>query len=112
MALADMEISTRDTVVVARLSGELDLSNSRSMEAAIAAATPNQAETMVLDVSALEYIDSAGIRLIYQLRERLAVRGQDLRLVIPPQSAAADALRLAGVMDSTRHFGSVEEAAR
>ncbi|MFL5822661.1 MAG: STAS domain-containing protein [Solirubrobacteraceae bacterium] len=108
--LADVEISVEDSVVIAQLAGEIDLSNANGMEEAIAAATPNHALTLVVDLSALEYIDSAGIQLIYQLRERVGVRGQDLKLVIPPSSPAADALRLAGVMGQLEVSGSLEEA--
>ena len=111
MALADMEISVQDAVVVAQLSGEVDLSNARGMEEAIAAATPNHAREVVLDVSALDYIDSAGIKLIYRLKERLSVRGQDLQLVIPADSPAADALRLAGVMHQLTTIQRLGEAA-
>jgi anti-sigma B factor antagonist len=95
---ADMDISVQDTMVIARLTGEIDLSNAFGLEEAITSSTPNQALAVVLDLSALDYIDSAGIQLIYQLREQLDVRGQELKLVMAPGSPAADALRLAGVM--------------
>jgi anti-anti-sigma factor len=98
MMLAEVDIDVQDTVVIARLAGEIDLSNALGMEEAIASSTPNDALTVVVDLSALDYIDSAGIRLVYQLREQLSVRGQELKLVMPPNSPAADALRLAGVM--------------
>jgi anti-anti-sigma factor len=97
--LADVEITVEDSVVVVRLLGEIDLSNARGIEEAIAAGTPNHATTVVLNLGELEFIDSAGIQLLYQLRERLQNRGQDLRLVIPSDSVAADALRLAGVLE-------------
>ena len=62
-------------------------------------ATPNEATAVILDLSELDYIDSAGIQLIYHLRQKLHVRGQELRLVVPGHSPAADALRLAGVSE-------------
>jgi anti-sigma B factor antagonist len=95
--LADVQFSDHERVVVARLTGEIDLSNAQSVESAIVEATPNHALALILDVSALDYLDSAGIHLIYKLREKLRARGQALRLVIPADSAANDALRLAGV---------------
>ena len=84
-------------MVIARLTGEVDLSNANSIEIAVAEATPNHALALILDVSAVDYLDSAGIHLIYRLREKLRARGQGLRLVIPAHSPANDALRLAGV---------------
>lgn len=65
---------------------------------------------MVLDLSQLSYLDSAGIQLIYTLRENLSVRGQTLQLVIPSSSAAHDALRLAGVLHQVPTAETVEDA--
>lgn len=110
MNLADLQISLQDSMVVAELTGEVDLSNARSIQEAIIVATPNTATTVVIDLSRLEYLDSAGIQLVYQLREKLQVRGQTLRLVIPDESAAADALTLAGVRAHLDIFGSVAGA--
>ncbi len=110
MKLADVQFSDRERVVIARLSGEIDLSNADSIENAIAEATPNQALALLLDVSALDYLDSAGIHLIYKLREKLRARGQTMRLVIPPHSPANDALRLAGVARNIDTAESVEAA--
>jgi hypothetical protein len=71
---------------------------------------PNQALALILDVSALGYLDSAGIHLIYKLREKLRARGQALRLVIPPNSPANDALRLAGVSRNVETAESLQAA--
>jgi hypothetical protein len=38
------------------------------------------------------------------------MRGQDLRLVLPAASPAADALRLAGVIGQLRTWDTLEEA--
>ena len=97
MKLADVQFSDHERVVIARLTGEVDLSNANSIEIAVAEATPNHALALILDVSAVDYMDSAGIHLVYRLREKLHARGQSLRLVIPAHSPANDALRLAGV---------------
>ena len=110
MKLADVQFSDHDRVVVARLSGEIDLSNADSIENAIAEATPNHALALILDVSALSYLDSAGIHLVYKLREKLRARGQTMRLVIPPDSPANDALRLAGVSRNVETVETLEAA--
>ncbi|HEX3688204.1 MAG TPA: STAS domain-containing protein [Solirubrobacteraceae bacterium] len=110
MKLADVQFSDRERVVIVRLSGEIDLSNVDGIESAIAEGTPNHALALILDVSALDYLDSAGIHLIYKLREKLRARGQALRLVIPPDSPANDALRLAGVARNVDTAESLEAA--
>jgi anti-sigma B factor antagonist len=108
--LADVQFSDHERVVVARLTGEIDLSNAAGIERAIAEAIPNQALALILDVSALDYLDSAGIHLVYKLRNLLRARGQALRLVVPVASPSNDALRLAGVSRNVDMAETVEAA--
>jgi anti-anti-sigma factor len=106
MRIADLQISSRDGIVIARVLGEIDSSNAGELRAAVTEATPNGALGVVLDLSGVSYVDSAGIHLIYRLGEALRNRGQTLRVVIPPDSPTSDTLRLAGVI---RHADVVEE---
>ena len=97
MRLADVRLTGEGQVVVAGLTGELDVSNTANIGSVLAENVPNSALALILDLTDVEYLDSAGIHLIYDLREKLRARGQSLHLVIPPDSPANDALRLAGV---------------
>jgi anti-anti-sigma factor len=106
MRPGDLQIRRRDRIVIAHLIGEIDLSNAAELSVAVTDATPNDALGVVLDLSGVTYVDSAGIRLLYRLGESLRNRGQTLRVVIPPDSPPSDALRLAGVQ---RHVDVVEE---
>jgi len=109
MRLGDLKTSIRGNVVIARLSGEIDLSNSGELRTAITDATPNEVRGVVLDLSGVDYIDSAGIQLLYRLREGLRVRGQALRLVIPSDSLVSDTLRLAGIERSIEMVEAIDE---
>jgi len=106
MRLADVQITPRERIVIARAAGEIDMSNATDLRNAITEATPNDALGVVLDLSEGHYVDSAGIHLLYRLGESLRDRGQTLRVVVPPDSAASDALRLAGIK---RNVDVVEE---
>jgi anti-anti-sigma factor len=97
MRLGDVKFDDQDGFLVAQLLGEVDLSNADSIGNAIAETTENHMLGLILDLSQLHYLDSAGIHLIYRLRERLQARGQSLGLVVPAGSPSNDALRLAGV---------------
>lgn len=110
MNLADIQLTAEENVVIAAVTGELDISNVNGIEQAVLVATSNQAELILMDLSEVDYVDSAGIHLVYRLRERLQSRGQRLRLVIAEDSPAADALRLAGVMDHLEIRHTVEAA--
>lgn len=67
---------------------------------------------MILDLSGLDYLDSAGIYVIYGMRASLQARGQSLILVIPPASPVHDSLRLAGARRPGEVAEAVEEALR
>jgi anti-sigma B factor antagonist len=108
MNLADIQLSTEGSVVIAAITGELDISNVNGIEQAVLVATSNQVELVLMDLSEVEYLDSAGIHLVYRLREKLQSRGQSLRLILPEDSPAADALRLAGVMNHLEIRPTVE----
>jgi anti-anti-sigma factor len=112
VTLADVQIAEREHAFVATLSGEVDLSNAERIGEAILSAVPNQALSLILDLTAVDYLDSSGIQLIYQLRERLKARGQSLHLVIPDASPTHDALRLAGILRHIESLASVDEALR
>jgi anti-anti-sigma factor len=108
--LADLEVSNDGRVVVARIVGEVDMSNSEELTGALTAATPADAVGMVLDLSRVDYLDSAGIRLLYRLAEVLQARRQELTVVIPSASIITDVLRLAGVSDYVGAVETVDEA--
>ena len=110
MRLADLEFEFHGQTAVARVTGEIDLSNVDSIREALTEGVPNHALALVVDLSPIEYLDSSGIQLIYRLREDLRVRGQELVLVIPPGSAANAALRLAGVERHITTRATLEEA--
>ena len=110
MMLADVRFDTYDQVVVAHVTGEVDLSNAIQLCDAVGEATPNTALGVVLDLTAVDYLDSAGIHLIYRLRENLQARGQKLILAIPAESPVQDSLRLAGVTQHLPITSSVDDA--
>jgi anti-sigma B factor antagonist len=110
MMLADIRFSQRGAALVGHVRGELDLSNAEEIGASIIENTPSEATGVVLDLSEVEYLDSAGIYVLYGLLEHLRARGKTLILVVPDASPVSDALRLAGVESHTEAAPSVEEA--
>ena len=112
MTLAGLESERAGSLVCARLNGEIDMSNADELREGLSGVTPNDALGLVLDMTEVEYMDSAGIHLIYRLREDLRARGQGLRLVIPPHSPVNDTLRLAGIERGAEIVDTVQEAKR
>jgi anti-anti-sigma factor len=107
--IADLEFDRRGDAMVAQLTGELDMSNANEVGAALVRGMPKDAHGLVVDLGALRYMDSSGINLMYELRERLRARGQDVRLLVPPGSPVLVALQLAGVSGTVGIVDSAEE---
>ena len=112
MSLADVQIDLAANALVAHVIGEIDISNADELSATVIGATPSEAQGVILDLSAVEYLDSAGIYVIYGMRSSLQARGQALILVIPPRSPVHDALRLAGAEHPGEVVEQVDEALR
>ena len=81
-------------VVVARVSGEIDLASADAVGGELATAVPNRALGLVLDLSLTSYLDSSGVSLIFELAERLRRRQQQLRLVVPDGAPLLRVLRI------------------
>jgi anti-anti-sigma factor len=105
-----LNIDSDGPVVVARLVGEIDLSNAKAIGSLVAGAVPNDAAGVVLDLSATTYLDSSGVHLVFQLAERLADRQQKLALAIPEGSRVRRVLDLVNVSAMVPVRPTVEEA--
>jgi anti-anti-sigma factor len=81
MDLVQLEIEERGDVVIAHVRGELDLAGAPSTGEAIGEAVPTSAHALVVDFSGLEFIDSSGIAMLFNLARRLGSRRQELRVV-------------------------------
>jgi anti-anti-sigma factor len=110
MRLADVKLRVDGDVLVARLTGDIDMSNAEDLGAALMDATTNDLIGAVLDCSELDYLDSAGVQLIYRLRERLRARGQRLRLALPDDSPVGEVLRLAGATSYVKAAPALDQA--
>jgi anti-sigma B factor antagonist len=104
--LATVEVARRDGVRVATLAGEIDLSNATSIGQRLIAASGG--DPLVVDLSPLEYVDSAGIAMFYDIARRL---GEDrVRLVVTPAAIVRRTLTVAGVDTSLPMEATIEAA--
>jgi anti-anti-sigma factor len=110
MSLETLDFSRLEGAVIARLGGEVDISNARSVRERLLDAIPNTATSLVLDLSEAGYLDSSGVRVIFELAGRLRSRGQKLELVVPDGSVIKRVLMLTEVQRVVPMSGSVEAA--
>jgi anti-anti-sigma factor len=110
--LEELRFDSQGDVLLARLSGEVDLSNVPSVREQLLAAIPNTAKAVVLDLTETAYLDSSGVRLIFELAERMRTRGQKLELVVPDDSFIKRVLVLTEVQRVVPIAASVDSALR
>lgn len=108
--LAEISVDEGDGVPVARLDGELDLSNVVDVGDALASAVSEDAVGLVVDLGGIRHIDSAGVRMLFDLRRRLRRRRQGFAVAVPLDARIRDVLDLAAVGDTVPLLADVESA--
>jgi anti-anti-sigma factor len=106
----DIELERRGGSLVARLVGEVDMTNAGHVRDAVLHAVPNDVHALVIDLSECTYLDSAAIEVLFDLSRRLGRRRQDVRIALPPDSPLRRVLTLTEVGTVAPLFASVEEA--
>ena len=87
-------IAETDGVEIISLHGELDLTNAVLVREAVDTTT---SETVVLDLSAVTFLDSMAISALEAGQRRLASEHRSLLVVSPPSTPSAWTLRVAGL---------------
>lgn len=80
MSLYDVDIADGALGPVIALTGEIDLAAVQTVDERIRAGLDGHASTVVIDLRAVEFMDSSGLRLVLQLDQD--VRGRGGRLVV------------------------------
>ncbi len=97
MKLAQMKVSGSEEQVLVDVTGEIDRSNAADLLGACTAAVTNQALGVVLDLTEVTYLDSAGVHLVFLLAKRLRSRGQRFGLIVTGESTVHTVLELCSV---------------
>jgi anti-sigma B factor antagonist len=109
-APAEIVLDRSDASVVARLGGEVDMSNATYVREQLLASMPNDAHALVLDLAGCRYLDSAAIEVLFDLSRRLGRRRQELRIVVPPESPLRRVIELTEVHTAAPVFQSMDGA--
>jgi anti-anti-sigma factor len=108
--LAGVEFQRDERIVLAILSGEVDMSNATSVRQRIAEfVTPDDAG-VVIDLSGLEFVDSAGLHSLVELGNVLAEHRQQLFLSVALGSHIERALEVVGMRNAMPVHPSRAEA--
>lgn len=90
--IASLFVWHRRRVVVAAITGEIDISNARELETAIVSELDADAAGLVIDLAGLGFLDGSGVHLLYRLSDRLRGRGLGFAVVLgdsPPRRVLA-----------------------
>ena len=82
---ANVEFDHRDSIGVARLSGDVDISGAAVLRDQLLGAVRNDDLGLVVDLSGTSYVDSVGVSLLFELAERLEGRQMRFAIVVPAE---------------------------
>jgi anti-sigma B factor antagonist len=99
------------SALVARPLGDVDMAVTAGLrDELLAAVGEHGAGCLVIDLGAVDYIDSSGIELLFRLHGALAAGGSGLIVVAPPGSGAARLLGLVALDDIGEVRASLADA--
>jgi anti-anti-sigma factor len=93
-----VEVRDQDSAVVIGVSGELDLASSPALEQEFETGAASNAEVVIVDLRALEFMDSTGLSVLVRANERAAEEGKRFAVVRGTQQVER-LLSLTGVAD-------------
>lgn len=108
--LADVQFEDHGGTPVARVRGEVDMSNVAQLSTTLQNAVLQSAAGLVVDFSETRYLDSAGLHFIFDLGKRLRDRGQRLYLVVPQPSPVAAVLDIVRVDSLAPRCATLDDA--
>jgi anti-sigma B factor antagonist len=108
--LARIQIETARSAVVARISGEVDISNVDLIKRKLTDSVTRSSPGLVVDVSDTTYLDSSGVYLLFELARALDGRGQRLSVVAPPTAPSTRVLLITGLDRMVSLTSTLEEA--
>jgi anti-sigma B factor antagonist len=108
--LAQVRVDWHGDVPVASVEGEVDASNAAELGAELRALVTNRSMGLVIDLGPTQYLDSAGINLLFSLGDELRAHQVVLRLVVDPASSVMRMLSLTGLDKAIPTFPTVAAA--
>jgi anti-anti-sigma factor len=110
MNLARVELTEHGRALVVTVEGEIDLSNADQIRDDVSRAVPRDAVGVALDLTGTTYIDSSGIRFLFDLAQRLHARRQQLVLVVNDQALVRRVIVLTKLDDAVPLHERLDDA--
>ena len=107
--MIDINVSAHNTVRLVEVSGRVDSMNANELGTTLASEIDGGNLQLVLDLSSVEYMSSAGLREIVTALKKVKRKTGDLRIA-QPSDRVREVLEMAGLDDIFMIFNSQADA--
>lgn len=96
MTVASVDVVRTGERLDLAIAGEIDLANATTVQRRLLELITNQPSAVHLDLTGLTFLDSAGLRIMFTLADRLEMLQIAFEVIVPARSIPRRALELAG----------------
>jgi anti-anti-sigma factor len=107
---ANVELDHRDSIGIARLSGDIDISQAAALRVQLLNAVRNDDFGLVVDLTDARYLDSVGVSLLFELAERLSGRQIRFAVVMPDEGLVVRVLTIVKIDSVAEVHHKLDEA--
>jgi anti-anti-sigma factor len=107
---AHVELEHRDNMGIARLSGDVDITQVGVLREQLLGAVRNDDLGLVVDLTDARYVDSVGVSLLFELAERLTGRQLRFAVVIPREGLVERVLTIVDLSSVAEVHSDLDEA--
>jgi anti-anti-sigma factor len=110
--MADLKIERQASSgsVIVTVAGEIDLTNTERFSHGLREAASERSGMLVVDLANVDYLDSAGIRVLFEIAETLEASRQSMALVVPEGSSLTRLFVITDMEQVARIVPTVQDA--
>lgn len=105
----NIDIQTQGEAIVAAVHGRVDTLTAPAFEKDLAGALNGQEKLLVVDLAGLEYISSAGLRVILGAAKKMKAKGGEVRLAATAGSVKK-VFQISGFFSMFKSFETISDA--
>jgi anti-anti-sigma factor len=110
MTLANLDVASRDGILIVSVAGEIDLSNADEIRDRVVDAIGTGHDRVALDLTGTTYLDSTGVRLLFDLAARMQARRRRLALVVTDRAIVRRVIVLTKLDEAVPVHASLDDA--
>lgn len=107
--MSEMEFSREGRTVIVQLSGDIDMTSVERVSGGIQSAVKNDDRGVVLDLAGVNYLDSSGIQMLFELIRKLHTTRQSISVAVPEGSPLVTLLKITHIHEACPVAPTVEE---